>query len=741
MIRGLGTFLSTILVLSFVTTSAQTVNFEKITKEVKILYSVHETTDNGFILSGLASEDGASFVKLIKTNMYGDTLWTIKYPGMGKSALYKTDAIQTTDGGYMMAGTTDESDNRDIFLIKTDANGGSIWKKTYGDEREDKSWSVKQTNDGGYLISAYKDLNYVYLVKAGSDGTVEWEKEFHVLSFHLRYQAIQIIDQGYAIVVKSATGADLIKLDSNGDSLWTRNFNHGLSLLQETDDQSLILAGNNVLMKTDSLGNEVWLKEDLDIDPNVLRVTNDSGYILAGDQLLKLDGDGTEEWRLEMDGTIYSLQQTNDEGYVFSGGELPIPFLNRGWLVKTDQNGYYKSLIFYSPQDGWQFQVGAEKDIQWRSVNIDKIRIEFTSNNGIDWEDIAASFPADSGEYSWTIPFQLSDECKIRLTDLDQPDLYSENATPFSIITRQYDYIAMNQIKMWFSNNGDGSHNPDTNGPGLFWPGGVSATKGAIFEDGLVFAGMINGEYYAGGNTHRQGLQPGTILANGSAANPDSSIFGVWKIRRDWGVYPPGSEKDRLEHDYHNWPVQLGATWVDNNGDGVYDPEVDQPRLYGDETNWMVMNDLDSARTHFFAWSDPMGLEIQSTIYGYNRQDALADVVFKRYKVVNKGQNFIEDMAFGYWSDPNLGSAIDDFLGCDTLLDLGYCYNASNSDEIYGSPPPAVGYLLLQGPIIETEPTDSAWYGEKWISGYTNLPMTSFMSYTCSGPLWTCPPG
>jgi hypothetical protein len=257
----------------------------------------------------------------------------------------------------------------------------------------------------------------------------------------------------------------------------------------------------------------------------------------------------------------------------------------------------------------------------------------------------------------------------------------------------------------------------------------VEATKGAVFIDGMVFAGLKNSEVFAGGNYYRNGLQPGNILEDGSAANPDSSVFGIWKIRRDWGVFPPGQEKNRLEHDYNNWPVDLGAPWIDYNGDGIYDPEIDQPKLYGDETNWMVMNDLDSSKTQRLAGCDPIGLEIQCTIYGYDRQDALADVVFKKYKVLNKGNNFIEDMALGYWSDADLGDAGDDFVGCDTLLDLGYFYNATNSDNIYGTPPPAVGYILLQGPIVEGNPGDSAWYNEGWISGYKNLCMTSFSGY------------
>jgi hypothetical protein len=518
----------------------------------------------------------------------------------------------------------------------------------------------------------------------------------------------------------------LFKLDKEGSQFWKKIFANRFGLICETTDRSLILSGISRIMKTDSLGNEIWLNEDLDIDPNALQVTSDQGYILGGDKLLKFDEEGTEEWRLELDGTIYSLQQTDDEDYVFCG---EVSYLNYGWLTITDRHGYYQSIVLYFPQDGERVPFNDDYLIEWRSRNIEQIKIEFSDDNGMEWEELVASYPADSSAFLWDVPFIISNECKIRLTAIDLSELYSENEKPFTITYSDYDYIAVNQIKMWFSNNGDGSHDPNTDGNGLYWPGGINATKGAVFEDGLIFSGVINGEYYAGGNTHRQGLQPGKVLEDGSAADPDSTVFGIWKIRRDWGVFPPGPEKDRLEQDYHNWPVDLGAPWIDHNGDGLYDPEIDQPKLYGDETNWMVMNDLDSTRTQSFAGRDPMGLEFQSMVYGYDRQDALADVVFKRYKIINKGQNFIEDMTFGYWSDVDLGDAGDDFMGSDTLLDLAYCYNASNNDELYGSPPPAVGYVLLQGPIIDSEPGDSAWYDNGWIWGYKNLRMTSFSGY------------
>ncbi|MCF8243166.1 MAG: hypothetical protein K9J16_17455, partial [Melioribacteraceae bacterium] len=50
-----------------------------------------------------------------------------------------------------------------------------------------------------------------------------------------------------------------------------------------------------------------------------------------------------------------------------------------------------------------------------------------------------------------------------------------------------YNYIAINEIFMWVSNNGDGSHDPRTDASGFYWPGGIHSRLPAIFNDGLVW--------------------------------------------------------------------------------------------------------------------------------------------------------------------------------------------------------------------------------------------------------------
>ena len=138
-------------------------------------YSVQQTTDGGYIIAGTYDFYGANQqVYLIKTNASGDTLWTRTYGGAGDD--YGKSVQQTQDGGYIIAGYTTSfgAGNDDVYLNKTNANGDTLWTRTYGGTNWDYSRSVQQTQDGGYIVagmtSSFGNSAQVYLIKTDSLG-------------------------------------------------------------------------------------------------------------------------------------------------------------------------------------------------------------------------------------------------------------------------------------------------------------------------------------------------------------------------------------------------------------------------------------------------------------------------------------------------------------------------------------------------------------------------------------------
>ncbi|MCF8260793.1 MAG: T9SS type A sorting domain-containing protein, partial [Melioribacteraceae bacterium] len=150
-------------------------------------------------------------------------------------------------------------------------------------------------------------------------------------------------------------------------------------------------------------------------------------------------------------------------------------------------------------------------------------------------------------------------------------------------------------------------------------------------------------------------------------------------------------------NDWQNWPGDKGAPFEDINNNGVYEPEIDIPGIKGaDQTIWFVANDRDSTLTINLYGSEPLGLEMQATIWGYNVSGPVGSTLFRRFKVTNKSDQSFQEMFIGYWSDPDLGGAGDDFIGCDTSLSLGFAYNGNDYDAQYGYQTPAVGLQLVE---------------------------------------------
>ena len=111
--------------------------------------------------------------------------WEQTYGNIDSISNYGFSVQQTDDGGYIITGKTEYSNESDILLIKTDVNGNELWTKTFGGVGDESGSSVQQTNDGGYIITGYT-LNsfglvgesYIYLVKTDGSGNELWSQTF-----------------------------------------------------------------------------------------------------------------------------------------------------------------------------------------------------------------------------------------------------------------------------------------------------------------------------------------------------------------------------------------------------------------------------------------------------------------------------------------------------------------------------------------------------------------------------------
>lgn len=344
---------------------------------------VRQTFDGGFILVGetTGTQEGPSDAWLIRTDQEGMLQWHQTFGGSRDDWGYTVQ--QTADSGYILVGSTESSGagEADVWLLKTDPHGVLQWQRTFGGAEPDYGYFVEET-PGGYILvgetsstgTGGRDL---YLVKTDREGGLLWARTFGDSSDDLGYALCQTLDGGYAITGftdhQNIGQQDLwiLKTDGVGSQQWERIYDTsfgavGRSILQTTDGGIvtagfLMLGSANYdfwLVKTDSMGHDLWDRTFGGVGDEraaALHATGDGGFILAGltssvgaglndAWLIKTDAEGFMVWERSFGGASWdtgrSVQQTADGGYILAGTTQSYsPGDPDAWLVKTGPDG------------------------------------------------------------------------------------------------------------------------------------------------------------------------------------------------------------------------------------------------------------------------------------------------------------------------------------------------------------------------------------------------------------------
>ncbi|MBC8485082.1 MAG: hypothetical protein H8D45_03470 [Bacteroidetes bacterium] len=398
-------------------------------------YSVEQTSDGGYLAAGYINHIANSNYDfyLMKTDAYGDTLWTRFYDNQPIDICFSMQL--TSDGGCIMAGYTGVWPDYKALLIKTDAVGDTLWTRSYTCADATIGYfgqSVQQTSDGEYIITGYTGnadySNDIFLIKTNSYGDTLWTQIYDKNEYDIGNSVKQTSDGGFIIAGKTAfmwySYVFLIKTDAEGDTLWTQTYGDADSQegtdIQLTSDGGYIICGNVTdentytkdvyLIKTDGSGQLLWNQSYgsiYDEFANSVQKTADGGYVIAGYTvnypiidiyLVKTDVLGDTLWtRSYGDANMeygYSVQQTADEGYIIGGySNNQSTSRDEVYLLKTDENGIVS--VLNSPQNLYVTEEGyatwdapTPKDLLGYNVYLDGDSVEYTTDLFYQYEGL-----------------------------------------------------------------------------------------------------------------------------------------------------------------------------------------------------------------------------------------------------------------------------------------------------------------------------------------------------------------
>lgn len=369
---------------------AQTFQVQYGTTHNEDAYALDITPDNGFILSGSSSGNGTggTDAMLTKTDSVGVMQWSKLYGGTGNELAIYVKSIP--GGGYVFSGETFSADPAgDAFIARTDANGNLLWWKNYGTPGYDIAYDIKPLANGNFIISGLVEnpiSSYDgFIMLADANGDSIWTRTFSGAGYEHAVKVIPTSDNGFLFCGKMFTYANvpgwsdvwLVKTDANGDTLWTNIiggpvWEEAMDVI-ESNGGYVFCGGESsfgsgyydvFLMKTDLSGNLLWSKSYggayIEDCYSLVEVPS-GGYAMAGYTetfgpgnsrgtdssnafVIRTDFNGDTLWTMSYGGLekeeCFSIANTSDGGFAIGGYTGSFGDSLNAYIFKIDSMGY-----------------------------------------------------------------------------------------------------------------------------------------------------------------------------------------------------------------------------------------------------------------------------------------------------------------------------------------------------------------------------------------------------------------
>jgi len=350
--------------------------FEKLyTKDLGDLHSIASLNDGSFVLSSLTKE---GTLKIIKTNKEGAIEFEKNYEGYITSKIEShRSVVLVADSSYLLLGSFMENGKANLKLLKISLNGDSLWERSYSESSDYYSKYLIPVSSGGFLIGAFSG-GFADIIRINDFGEIIWKTKIPIPSrLNYEFDIIESANNEYLFLIKGI----IYKMNSDGIVVWEKNLNEELYHIQQDGEGNIHLSGNNVYIKTDSLGNIIIKNEILQVVKDMFLLEDKIILCGSGGQIiLHLDLSGQIIFEdNDKDASFNNIIKAVDGGIVFFGEirlreENRITIFNR--ILKTERNGHYKVLQLITASDiDRRFVAGKNYDLLWRSKNIDKINV------------------------------------------------------------------------------------------------------------------------------------------------------------------------------------------------------------------------------------------------------------------------------------------------------------------------------------------------------------------------------